>query len=518
MDTNRHEFGIRRMRSFRSSAIKEAVAARRQPSTIRVYSCAFAVLFLFVPSSFAATFDEQRAIVSASPTSQPEAAIVSLLKAGIEEGKPTQAIAETRKWLRQNLPEDAMLLYYAGRAAELSGDARGAAALYQQYLKKADPKSETAGQAVITVHALLRDQLNDPGAAYSFNRSTVNRLAGNPAARQFDHWFLEEAMKRKDAVAVAKRLHALIKSGMSDDLRVAHYDYYFRWLLQQADTYVDQRGGEPANAELVTACKHLAAAMKFNEELALRLDWAISVRAYNRLKLAEQDAAPPLAEGKALLEKFPRYARWVQTGWAGGGNGQYYRGDLKKYWLHETDAKMAPIVAAAAKLTPLQLVDLLDSWRDRYYSDNVVRPVTVKAVRDYMAANPKLINSRTGVLVLTKPWYQLTPEELQALAPQLAQNAHRDASVIRAAAAGGKEKDFDKALAALVGPEAWRLPQHHDARNRQYGFLLKYCGATASPEATQKWAALAGGLTTVDAKKEDPAAQRLAALNKLWAD
>ena len=96
----------------------------------------------------------------------------------------------------------------------------GAAALYQQYLKKADPKSETAGQAVIAVHALLRDQLNDAGAAYSFNRSDGDRLAVNPTARQFDQWFLDEAMQRKDAVAVANRLHALIKAGIPDDLRV----------------------------------------------------------------------------------------------------------------------------------------------------------------------------------------------------------------------------------------------------------------------------------------------------------
>ena len=231
-----------------------------------------------------ATFDEQRAAVSASVETQPESAIVALLQAGIEEGKPTQAIAETRKWLRQNLPQDAMLLYHAGRAAELSGDASGAAALYQQYLKEADPKSETAGWAVIAVHVLLRDRLNDLSAAYAFNRGVGDQLAGNPAARQFDQWFLDEAMRRKDVVAVANRLHALIKAGIPDDLRVTYYDKHFRWLLEQSDIYVEQPGAAASSDELVAAIKQLCAAMTFEEELALRLDWAVSVRAYNLSK------------------------------------------------------------------------------------------------------------------------------------------------------------------------------------------------------------------------------------------
>ena len=466
----------------------------------------------------AASFDEQRTAMSASVATQSEAAIVSLLQAGIDEGKPTQAIAEARKWLRQNLAEDPMSLYLAGRAAELSGDARGAAALYQQYLKKADPESETASSAVVATHALLLDQLNDISAAYSFNRGILNRLAGNPVVRQFDHWFLTEAMRRKDVVAVANRLHSLIKTGISDDLRVTFYDRYFRWLLQQADIYCEQPGMPPSTEGLIDACKQLAAAMSFNEELALRLDWAVSVRAYNLAMIAEQEAVPPIAQAKALLEKYPHNARWVQTGWAGGGKGQYYRNDPKKYWPQQIDAKMAPIVAAAAKLTPLELADLMASWRPGYYSDGTVRPIEVEAVRDYLAANPKLANSRTGVILLEKPWDKHTPEELAKIAPQVSGLPLADASLIRAAAAGGGEKDFDKMAAALVGAEAWRLPQHHDQRNRLFGALEKYSTAKASDEARKRWGALQGGLDTVDAKQEDPSAKRLAAFRKLWAD
>ena len=50
-------------------------------------------LLLGQASVFAATFDEQRATISASLESQSEEAIVSLLKAGIAENRPAPAVA-----------------------------------------------------------------------------------------------------------------------------------------------------------------------------------------------------------------------------------------------------------------------------------------------------------------------------------------------------------------------------------------------------------------------------------------
>jgi len=479
------------------------------------------LLFLTATPIFSATFDEQRKAVAASVETQSEGAIISLLKSGIDEGKPTQAIAEARKWLRQNLPDDAMLLFYAGRAAELSGDANGSAALYQQYLKKADPKAETTGQAVIAVHVLLRDQLKDVSAAYSFNKNDGNRLAANPTLRQFDQWFLNEAMKRKDSIAVANRLHALLEAGISEDLLTTFYDSYFRWLLEEENVYVEQRGIVPSTDELVAAYKQLSAAMTFNEELALRLDWAASVRAYNQAKIAEEDVAPPIAEAKALLEKYPRYARWVQTGWAGGGTGRHYRNDPKKYWPHEIEAKMAPIVAAATKLTPLQLADLMESWREDYYDDRVVSPLTVKVVSDYLTANPKLMNRRNGILLLEKEWNKFTPEEAKALAPQIADNSQPEVSAIHAIAAGGEEKDLNKMIAALVGQEAWRLGIA-ELDGRYADALWHYAGRPGDSanrdQKIKESKAVAAEIKAAALDLKAAPAQRLGLFKKLWAD
>ena len=516
MNTNEHQSWGERGRRFVS---------------IRVHSW---FLLFSLSLANAATFDEQRAAISASVKTQPEAVIMSLLTAGLAEGKATEAIAETQKWLQQNLPEDAMMLYHAGRAAELSGDWKAAVALYQQYLADADLKSETADDAVHAVYTLLIYRLQDTSGAYAFGRNLGNRVMVCPRARQFDKWFLDQASdgRRNDVAAVANRLRACIEAGLPQDLLDAHYSHYFRWLLSKVDNYFD-RGGFRVSQEMYDGIKDLAAVMPAKSELGLRLDWAVSVMAYHQALLGDdkfkpvkmrkdlgEGFAPPIAEATALLEAFPQYAQWVQTGWAGGGNGRYYRGDPKNYWPQQLDAKMAPVVAAVPKLSEIQRADLLASWRDGYYHDNTVRQLKVKAVRDYIAANPKLINSRTGVILLEKPWEQMTPAELAEIAAKLAQNSDRTASIIRAFAAAGPDKDLSKAMDALMGPEAWRLPQHHDQRNVLFGALAKACGAdeTKRKAAQKRFGSLAGGLKTEDAKPDAPPAARLAAFRKLWAD
>jgi len=483
----------------------------------------------FVVSASAATFDQQRAAMRNTVATQPEVAIMSLLQAGLEEGKSVLAIAEAQKWLRQNLPEDAVLLYHAGRAAELSGDWKGAVSLYQQYLKKADLKSETADEAVYAVYTLLLERLKDTAGAYAFSKNEGDRLLVCPRARQFDKWFLDQAVAhpRHDALAVAKRLRACIEAGLPNDLMITRYDNYFRWLLARVSSTGGYRRDIQVSQELLDACKGLASVMTFEEELKLQLDWAVSTRFYVQQRLAEKEVDAPIAEAKTLLAKYPTHAMAVQLGWVGGNKDNHpnHAGDYKHYWAHEIEAKMAPVVEAAAKLTPLQRAELLGSWRPGYYNRQVQRPGLheVEAVKDYLQANPKLMNGRSGLLILDKSWKELTPEEAMALAPQVQRNSSRTAALIRAKAAGGKEQDYAKIAAAFLGPESWRLPQHHDQRNASwYGRdgLGAFGAGTPEQKAVvdKKKAALGGGLNTVDAKKEDPAAKRIAAFRKLWND
>ncbi|MBT7740987.1 MAG: hypothetical protein HN727_04225, partial [Opitutae bacterium] len=443
------------------------------------------------------TFSELKASISKEINSQPEKVIHDLLLKGLEEGKPSQSIAVAKAWLRRNLPANAMFLYQAARAAELSGDWKGAVALYRRYLEQADLKTDSADNAVYAVYSILLDFMKDEDGAYVFGRSEGNRFMLCPRAKQFDQWFLDQTVRRRDAIALTKRLNACIQAGLPNDLLIARYSQYFRWLLTELDGYLEQGRKIPVTDQLLAACKQLTGAMKFDEEIKLRLDWAISVRSYNLARIAQKEIAPPVVEAKALLSKFPRFAKWVQDGWAGGGNGRYYRNDPKFYWPHEIEQKMEPIIASIPKLTPLELADLTLSWQDGFYQDKTVRPLLVKTVREYLLTDPIQMNKRFGVILSEKPWNELTPKEARDLASRVSKNQHPDASLIRSLAVGGEEKNFDKALAALIGPEAWRLPQHHDQRNVRLGALRKAMGAQNNEEQNKKWATLSGGLKTV---------------------
>ncbi|MBT3199973.1 MAG: tetratricopeptide repeat protein [Phycisphaerales bacterium] len=475
--------------------------------------CCLAGIAITAPS-----FDEQRKSVSASPATQSEAAIISLLNSGIAEDQPTQAIAVANLWLRQNVAKNPLLLYHAGRATELSGDWRGAVALYQQYLTRADLKSANAATATLAVYTLLIDQLDDTESAYAYMSSNGNRLRSCGRAGQFDKWFLDIAVSRKDSKAVAERLLTCIKTGVSTDLLLVSYDSYLRWLLNRVDTYCDHV--VRLKDDEVAAYKKLSAAITFDDELKLRLDWAVSVMAYNQAKIAEKVVAPPIAEATALLAKYPHYAQWVQTGWAGGGNGRYYRNSPKKYWPHEIDAKMAPILAAIPKLTDLQRAELVGSWHERYYS-GTPKVLETKVVRDYLLANPKLTSSRTGLIATEKTWHALKVEEVQKLAPLLGQCSQPEASMIRAMAAGGKDKDYDKIMAALHGPEVWRLGPSElngSSADRLWHWAGRPGGNEKRDQEIAKSKAIAKTFAAGDVKKEDPAAKRIATFKKLWAD
>jgi outer membrane protein assembly factor BamD (BamD/ComL family) len=172
-------------------------------------------------------------------------------------------------------------------------------------------------------------------------------------------------------------------------------------------------------------------------------------------KIDGQDVKAPHAEAKALLDKFPRYAALVQTDWAGGSNSRHYRDEPKKYWSHETETKLAPIRAAFAKLPPLDQADLLRTWGTQYY-DSGPQLLTNAEVPAYILANKDLVNRRTGP-ILTFDLDKITPAQAAELAPHLALNPSPEAALIRSFAAAGEAKDLDKAMTALLGPEAWRL-------------------------------------------------------------
>lgn len=436
--------------------------------------------FLLLAPLHAATFEEQRSAVAASLETQSEQAILELLTAGIEENRPAPAVALASEWLRRNLPRNPALLFLAARASELSGETKNAVSFHQQALKLADPKSPEAGESITAVHTLLIYRLDDAAGAYVFAQNEAARLAVNPRFRQFDRWFLDQAKIRNDRAAFAARLLATIKAGTSQDQLLALHDADLKWLLDSVRAVRYDQKPDRFTADFTATAKALAAAIAFDEEYRLLLDWSVSVKAYNMAKIDGQDAKAPHAEAKALLDKSPRYAALVQTDWAGGSNSRHYRDDPKKYWLSETEAKLAPVRAALTKLSPLDQADLLRTWGTQYY-DSGPQVITPAEVPAYILANKDLVNRRTGP-ILSFELDKITVEQATGLAPHLALNPSPEASVIRAFAAAGETKDLDKAIAAFLGPEAWRL----DRADLDGRFADRLWHMTGKPGNTQK--------------------------------
>ena len=204
------------------------------------------------------------------------------------------------------------MLFQAGRAAELSGELKDAVAFYQQALKIADPKSDEAGEAITAVYALLIHPLDNPAGAYAFGLNEAETLAVNPRFRQFDRWFLDMAIASKDGEAVAKRLLATMKAGVSDDQLVALYAGDFRWLLNAVDGYVEQPQAVPFTQELYEAVKELSEAIDFDEELKLQLDWAVSVKAYNLAQIGGRSCSKAEPSWRRGQKERARRWKWIQ--------------------------------------------------------------------------------------------------------------------------------------------------------------------------------------------------------------
>ncbi|MFM2170698.1 MAG: hypothetical protein RI957_927 [Verrucomicrobiota bacterium] len=414
---------------------------------------------ILVSALHAASFEEQRAAIAASIETQSEDAILSLLKAGIEEDRPAPAVALTDEWLRRNLPKNPNTLFTAARAAELSGEIKNAVAFHQQALKLADPKSPEAGDSITAIHTLLIHRLDDAASAYSYSQTESARLAVNPSFRQFDRWFLNEAKTRNDRAAVATRLLSTIKSSSSQDQFTALYTADLKWLLDSIRAARYDVKPDRFTTSFTDSVKALANAITFDEELRSLLDWTVSVKSYNMAKIDGLETRPPHAEAKALLEKFPHYAALVQTDWAGGSNSRYYRGDPKKYWTHETETKVAPIRAILPKLAPLDQADLLRTWGSNYY-DSGPQVIPTADSPAFILANKELVNRRIGP-TMSFSLEKITSAQATELAPHLSANPSPEASLIRALAAAGESKNLDQAINALLGPEAWRLERNN---------------------------------------------------------
>lgn len=437
-----------------------------------------AAIMLIAPRAVAQEdFKALKAKLTRGIEQQPEEEVIKLLELGLKEMSPAQARAVAESWLKQNLAQNSRLLYLLARNAEMAGDWREAAASYQQFLGKADPKSAEAMDAITAVHSVLAEQLRDADGAYSFYRREAERLAPNPRFRQLSDWFTSQAKQRGDLQGMTDFLVAMGKSGASGDYLELNYLDDLIWLNDQLDNIRYDVKPTKVTADLVNSTAELPKLHGLNEELSMLIAWQSACIRYNFDRLDDKQAEAPVNLAKQLLAKYPHHALDVQTDWAGNRTGPYYRGDVKKYWPHQLEGKLPPIQQALAKLSDVEKLRLLRTWSHQYYGRDA-QVVSQEDARKLALNSPQLVNQIFGPQ-LSFDWTKLTPEQTKALSAKLDKSPAYEAAAIRAMAFAGETKDFDKAMEHLIKHEGWRL------EHRSINHIL--------PDQLWHWAGRPGG-------------------------
>ena len=125
------------------------------------------------------------------------------------------------------------------------------------------------------VYRLLINHLGNPDAAYLFMREDGARLRDFGRARQFDDWFLQQALERGDLAAMADWLTAIHDSGNPADSPAAIRGH-LEALLRELETF------EHDGDELFTALQSLAAAKNTPPEVKARLLWVMEIVPCNK--------------------------------------------------------------------------------------------------------------------------------------------------------------------------------------------------------------------------------------------
>ncbi len=405
----------------------------------------------------AESFKELADRIGNTVDSQKETAIISLLQAATRDLQPARGAALGKQWLDKNLPKESVLLYHMGRNMELSGDWSAAVAFYEQFLADADPKSPETSDAITALHSLLIHQIQNPAALYDFCSRHGERLATNPRFRQYDRWFLNQARQRGDTTAVTKRLLATHRSGISKEQFILLHEDDLIWLTKAIRNSPQENPKQRFTKEQIDQTRELSKAIASQKELSLLLDWAISIKNYNMARIAGEEIDAPISEAKALLATQPSYAPMIQDDWIAGNLDGAKRGDIKKYWQHQSDRKIQVLVDALPSMTTGTQARLFDQWSPYHYASlPFISELSAKAARELATKIPNFMNSGFAP-DFPYDLDKMTPADAQALAPLLKKTPHADAAVISAIATSGAGKDPQAIINTLLSQELWRL-------------------------------------------------------------
>lgn len=390
---------------------------------------------------------------------QNAADVVEILKSGLNENRSALAFTSTRSWLTTHPDTSPELAYHAARAAERAGEWPVAVSFYRKFLNNPKVDGKLAAEAAPTIYRLLINHLDDPEAAYLLMREDGARLRGFGRAKQFDNWFLDRAVERRDLIAITEWLTAIHNGNDPLD----RYEVYLNFLLREMETFGYE--GE----DLFAALQDLGAARRTRPVVKARLNWVMTILplcppaaelASAKKPIPENhfDSALPVAE--ALLKLAPyEGARAVVTGWMNFNAGD--SGVFRNFVEPGRAGKAAPLLRAIRTLPTEQAQEILDmsvpQGKNRRMAEYLFTKLELQTlVRDL----PEVFNTLEAPDV---PLFDkdLSPEIAKAIAPNLARNPHKDAAMVRVWAL--PERRYSAAADQMMKSEMWRFDDIKDA-------------------------------------------------------
>ena len=384
---------------------------------------------------------------------QNEGIVLSVLQQGLKENRSARAYAATKAWLLAQPGTSSNLSYHAGMVAERAGEWTAAVGYFRKVIQ--DPKSNPThlNQVVAATYRLLISHLNTPTTAYLMMREDGGRLRSFGDAKQFDHWFLDQAQARNDLPAMADFL-AVILDG---DEPLQPYRRHLDALHASLETY------QFGDKTLFESLDKLAKAKRASRINKARIAWVKEIVPLSKIMAERVSAGKEVPE--TILATGIKAANELVTaqpyegsiavikGWM-----NYNHGDtptFNRFLSTLREQKSAPILATLPKLTPAQARDILNlkvkPARNRRAADHFFSRAELRALVPQM---PQVFNTLDAPAT---PFIEseMTVEEAKKMAPNLGRNPHADAAIIRVMASG--KKRFPDATEVMMRSEAWRF-------------------------------------------------------------
>jgi len=404
------------------------------------------------PSPDQEAFQQLLQKVQADPGGATEEQVKKLITAGRRLGHCYVVSLAVKAHLTRNYRPTPALLQMAAENALLAGDFRTAAARYKALLTAQQANNGAASEAAGMLYQVLVDFLRADDEAYRLMSAKGEKLRGSPAARRFDAWFLDQARRRRDWPAMARRLQTILAQQLPLEQERLYFWEHLDQLMEVAVRGCDGRFDSlPWLRKIVPAVRH-------DRRRTLKYTLCLATVEHKAASAGKDKAAlekafePVVAAARAYFTAYPTAStlKDIIHAFTDGGAGNDFNDAA---WQRQNEAKSAFFVEAFQKLSDADREAILD-WRIPSRGHVAGLLATREQWADLATRMGPLFRRCDATRHIPFLTQAPTREVIRQQASVLRDVPSRDAAVINALAAS---KDFTKVLEHLLRRESWHL-------------------------------------------------------------